>query len=212
MSININRCNQGIFLYSRGIIDFSTKSIVMTNLTNYGLYLANNSVALMDYSGLTTGTGNTGSSITLYNCDTGILVTKNSTFSILTNSSIKNVNYGILTINNSSLFLKNSEIISKPGQSGSSNPYVGLLSQSSYVQSYDNYVTGFNTLTGPTGPSNQRVNLAGIMIVGANTDVQNTSVYTSGQIFLDTSKGDLPNQGTGIISDKNSIPNGGSSS
>ena len=206
MAININRCNQGISVQTKGNIDFNQRQIVMTNLNNYGLYLSDNSIAILEYTGISGATY--GSSINLYNCDTGVLVTKNSTVSTMTNSSFRNVNYGILAINNSSLLVKNSQVKSYTGATGP-NPYVGLLSQSSYVQSFDNVVSGFSSLTSATGPSNQRVNLGGIMIVGSQSDVQNTSVYTNGQIFLDTSKGTLPNTNTGIISDKDSIINFG---
>lgn len=189
MPINISKCNTGLFLKSASS-EFKTVPVHINNCFTYGVHATTNSVVSFTDISATGPTGPTfGSTLSTYNIPTAVLVTNGSNLEFLKNARISSSFNGVIVSSNSSGFVQDNEIIAS--STIGTTTVAGILTQTSYLQAFDNTISGFGTATGPSGPTQIRTSLQGTVVVESTATQAKVShgILTTGISLVDTAKG-----------------------
>jgi hypothetical protein len=186
--INISKCNNGVFLKSASL-EITSRPLHLSSCFDYGIYLTNSSTLNIHADAITGATY--GTSLLAYNTPTTVLANKGSSIDAIRDARITNTINGVAVISNSTALIQDSVINAKAGITSSGNTISAILSQSSYVQSFDNSITGYGSLTGGTGSSVYRSSLSGVLVVESTTaqNLSSLGINNSGSIVVDIYRG-----------------------
>ena len=170
-------------------MDFIQRPLYINSCYDNGIFATSSSVVNINADAVTGATY--GTSMYSYNTPTSVLANKSSTIESLRDAKIVDTTYGIMIVSNSNALIQDNIINGKAGITSSGTTISAILSQSAYVQAFDNSITGFGNLTGGTGSARYRASLQGVLIVEsptAQTQVS-TGFDNSGTIAVDTFRG-----------------------
>ena len=186
--INISKCNNGVFLKSASL-EITSRPLHLNSCFDYGIYLTNSSNLNIHADAITGATY--GTSLLAYNTPTTILANKGSSIDAIRDARITNTISGVAVISNSTALIQDSVINARSGITSSGNTVAAIVSQSSFVQSFDNSITGYGSLTGATGSSTYRSSLSGVLVLESTTGQSLTSLglNNSGITIVDLTKG-----------------------